>query len=97
MTRSCKTWLVFSLLGLSVFLFGQGGGSCTPQPESQTNLTISIAGQGSVTIEPPSTTYATSETPKTVTFNPEDEVTFTAVADNGWSFDHWEGDLTGSD
>lgn len=97
MTRSCKTLVVFCLLGLSVFLFGQGGGSCTPQPASQTSLTISIAGQGSVTIEPPGATYATSETPKTETFNPGDQVTLTAAADNGWSFDHWEDDLTGSD
>jgi len=32
MRRSLKMWTVFSLLGLSVFLFGQGGGTCTPQP-----------------------------------------------------------------
>ena len=96
MTRSCKKCVVFSLLGLSVFLFGQSGGSCTPQPASQTSLTISIAGQGSVTLEPPGATYATSETPRTVAYNPGDEVTLTAVAGDGWSFDHWEEDLTGS-
>ena len=48
-------------------------------------LTVNITGNGSVTKNPDQATYS---------YN--DIVQLTANADPGWTFDHWEGDLTGS-
>jgi uncharacterized repeat protein (TIGR02543 family) len=48
-------------------------------------LTVNITGQGSVTLNPPGGTY-----------NAGTNVTLTAVADPGWVFSGWSGDLTGS-
>jgi hypothetical protein len=48
-------------------------------------LTINITGSGSVTKDPDQDTYAYGDT-----------VELTAHADTGWTFDHWEGDLSGS-
>jgi len=48
-------------------------------------LTVDATGSGSVQRSPDQPTYSCS-----------DVVTLTAVADPGWSFDHWEGDLGGS-
>jgi uncharacterized repeat protein (TIGR02543 family) len=52
----------------------------------QYTLSITINGQGSVTKDPDQTGY----TYGTV-------VTLTADPDDGWTFDHWSGDLTGSE
>jgi len=51
----------------------------------QYTLTINIDGSGDVTNNPDQATY----TYGTV-------ITLTAVADSGWTFDHWSSDLTGS-
>ncbi len=48
-------------------------------------LTVSVQGQGDV--DPP---------PGEHTYSENDVVTIEATAANGWLFDHWEGDLTGS-
>ena len=49
------------------------------------NLTINIEGNGSVTKDPDQNTYEYGTT-----------VELTAIPDPGWSFDHWSGNLTGS-
>jgi uncharacterized repeat protein (TIGR02543 family) len=49
-------------------------------------LTVNTVGNGSVTKNPDQATY-----------DPGDVVTLTAVADTGWVFYEWSGDLTGSD
>jgi len=48
-------------------------------------LTVTIVGSGSVTKSPNQPTYG---------YN--DVVTLTAVASTGWTFDHWSGNLSGS-
>lgn len=49
-------------------------------------LTVNINGEGTVNAEPDKATYEHGE-----------EVTLTASASEGWRFDQWEGDVTGSD
>lgn len=49
-------------------------------------LTVYTVGQGDVDLDPPGGTYSSGTW-----------VEFTADADAGWHFDHWEDDLTGSD
>jgi uncharacterized repeat protein (TIGR02543 family) len=53
--------------------------------QNQYTLTITYEGQGLVEKTPDQPTYTYGE-----------EVTLTAFPDPGWSFDHWSGDLTGS-
>ena len=53
--------------------------------QEQYALTVSVTGQGSVTLDPNSATYTYGET-----------VTLTAEPEPGWTFDHWEGGLSGS-
>ena len=48
-------------------------------------LNVSIAGSGSVDLDPPGGTYPSNTI-----------VNITATADPGWSFSHWSGDLGGS-
>jgi len=48
-------------------------------------LNISIIGGGDVRVSPDQNVYEA-----------DTEVTLTAIADLGWNFDHWEGDVTGS-
>ena len=54
--------------------------------QDEYTLTINMEGEGSVNKLPDQETY---------TFNNEVELTAVAV-ENGWSFSHWTGDLTGS-
>ncbi|MBN2563772.1 MAG: hypothetical protein JXQ75_22875, partial [Phycisphaerae bacterium] len=49
-------------------------------------LTVNITGSGSVDLDPPGGVYAENTT-----------VELTANANPGWTFDHWENDLSGSD
>jgi uncharacterized repeat protein (TIGR02543 family) len=51
----------------------------------QYTLTVNTVGQGSVTLNPPGGVYDDGTV-----------VTLTAVADSGWQFANWSGDLTGS-
>lgn len=51
----------------------------------QYTLTMSVTGQGSVTLDPPGGTYLSGET-----------VTLTASPNAGWHLAQWEGDLTGA-
>ena len=53
--------------------------------QDQYTLTINITGSGSVGAVPNQSTYVYG-----------DVITLTASANLGWSFDHWEGDLTGN-
>ncbi len=53
--------------------------------QDQYTLTINIDGNGTVTKDPNQTTYIYGTL-----------VNLTAVADPGWTFDHWSGDLNGS-
>ncbi len=53
--------------------------------EDQYTLTIIIEGQGSVLKDPDQNSYEYGT-----------EVELTAIPDTGWSFSHWEGDLSGS-
>jgi len=57
-----------------------------PDPEDEYTLTINYEGNGTVTKNPdqPTYTYGTL-------------VELTAIADSGWTFDHWDGDLSGSE
>jgi uncharacterized repeat protein (TIGR02543 family) len=54
-------------------------------PVQQYTLTVIIVGQGSVNLNPPGGTYDEGTV-----------VTLTAVADSGWQFDNWSGDLSGT-
>ena len=53
-------------------------------PSTQYTLTINTIGQGSVTVNPPGTTFSSGTS-----------VTLTPVPDAGWVFTGWSGDLTG--
>jgi formylglycine-generating enzyme required for sulfatase activity len=52
---------------------------------NQYTLTTNVTGNGSITLDPTGGTYDYGTV-----------VTVEAVADSGWSFDSWSGDLTGS-
>ncbi|MDK2950424.1 MAG: hypothetical protein PWQ77_89, partial [Kosmotogales bacterium] len=56
----------------------------TEIPPETYSLTINTDGQGDVTVNPEKAEYEDG-----------DNVQLTAVPDEGWQFDHWEGDLTG--
>ncbi|MBU0641016.1 MAG: hypothetical protein KKB50_19305 [Planctomycetes bacterium] len=49
-------------------------------------LTVNTTGQGTVALDPPGGSYAENTT-----------VELTASGSTGWHFDHWEGNLSGSD
>lgn len=51
----------------------------------QNTLTVEIIGYGDVTIDPQKSSYTTG-----------DSVTLTAIADPGWTFSGWSGDVTSS-
>ena len=53
--------------------------------QDQYTLTTSVTGSGSIALDPPGGTYLSGTS-----------VQVTANAGNGWHFDHWEGDLTGT-
>lgn len=53
--------------------------------QDQYSLTMNTVGQGSVTKNPDQVTYIYGSS-----------VTLTAIADEGWAFNHWEGDITGN-
>ncbi|UCF12932.1 MAG: hypothetical protein JSW06_01410, partial [Thermoplasmatales archaeon] len=53
--------------------------------QDQYTLTVSVVGNGSVTLNPPGGTYLSYTV-----------VTLTANADPGWTFSHWSGNLSGS-
>ncbi|AJA46789.1 hypothetical protein CPAST_c06890 [Clostridium pasteurianum DSM 525 = ATCC 6013] len=53
--------------------------------QDEYELTTSTEGQGTVTISPEQDKYLSGS-----------EVTLTATAEEGWHFDHWEGDVTGT-
>ncbi len=53
--------------------------------EGSIQLVVNVTGNGTVTKEPDKPGY-----------NPTDEVTLTATPDADWTFDSWEGDLTGT-
>jgi regulation of enolase protein 1 (concanavalin A-like superfamily) len=57
------------------------------EPEDAGLLTVStdVVGQGSVVVDPDLAIYSAGS-----------DVDLTAVADTGWLFDHWSGDVTGS-
>ncbi len=52
----------------------------------QFKLSVSMTGNGTVTINPELSVYDDGQ-----------QVTVTAVPDSGWSFDHWSGSLTSAD
>ena len=54
-------------------------------PLSQFNLTITIMGSGT-----------TNPTPGSYIYNENETVNIDAIADTGWRFDHWEGDVSGT-
>jgi endonuclease/exonuclease/phosphatase family metal-dependent hydrolase len=54
--------------------------------QDQYTLTVNVTGNGSVDLDPPGGVYLSGTA-----------VQLTGDADPGWSFDHWSGDLTGSD
>jgi hypothetical protein len=53
--------------------------------QNQYTLTVTIDGSGSVTKNPDQATYSYGQV-----------VTLTAVANSGWAFSYWSGDLSGS-
>ncbi|MBU0637333.1 MAG: S8 family serine peptidase, partial [Planctomycetes bacterium] len=61
------------------------GASSISTSQGDYTLTVNVTGQGSVTLDPPGGSYAHGTT-----------VDLTANADPGWTFDRWDGDLTGS-
>jgi len=58
-----------------------------PDHHVNNTLNLSIVGEGDVTIDPPDQ----------VTYDYDEVVTLMADADQGWTFSHWGGDLSGSD
>jgi plastocyanin len=52
---------------------------------SQYTLTVSVVGNGSVTVDPQKATY-----------DPGEVVTLTAIPDSGWNFSAWSGSVSGS-
>jgi hypothetical protein len=70
-------------VALAVVLFILVGVAQAAPP--QKTLTVTVQGQGSVTLDPPGGTYPRNTV-----------VTLTAVPVTGWQFDHWEGALSGS-
>lgn len=54
-------------------------------PATQHTLNVTVIGIGTVTLDPPGGTYDEGTV-----------VTLTPAPSSGWSFDHWEWDLTGS-
>ncbi len=57
----------------------------TQQPTTYYTLSVNTQGHGSVNLSPSGGSYAS-----------ETQVTLTAVPASGWQFDHWSGDLSGS-
>ncbi|MGD8452036.1 MAG: S8 family serine peptidase [Phycisphaerae bacterium] len=55
------------------------------EEQQQYTLTVNVTGNGDVTLNPPGGTYDSGTT-----------VQLTADADADWSFDHWEGALSGA-
>ncbi len=78
-----KARVVKVLLVVSVLVFLVG---CPELLQKSFALTTNTEGKGSVVSEPDAEEYARG-----------DEVTLTAVPDEGWEFSHWSGDLTGSE
>ncbi len=72
-----------TLLGVVLVIFLLAG---CPLTQPKVALTVSEEGNGEVTLNPSGGTYAK-----------DTEVTLTAVADEGWKFIEWSGDLSGSD
>jgi hypothetical protein len=60
-------------------------GTAAVLPASTCTLTVNVNGQGAVDLDPPGGTYSSGTW-----------VQLAASADTGWSFDHWEGNLSGS-
>ncbi len=58
----------------------------TEIPPTQYTLTVNKKGQGDVALDPDGKVYDDGT-----------QVTLTAIPADGWEFDHWEGDLSGSD
>ena len=84
--RDCNTNGVLDVCDLdSGYSDDVNGNGIPDECDPQFTLTVNTSGQGSVTLDPPGGTYLEGT-----------EVELTANADTGWSFDHWEGDLTGS-
>lgn len=100
MNRVITTTTVFALTVLCMLAAGPNGCELLPsgRPITGTDaeLTLLIAGQGSVTVAPPGATYGPADVPATLDYEVDTQVTLTALAATGWAFDHWEGDLTGS-
>ncbi len=84
-----RTLRLLTAAAFALILAACGG---TPPVENQT-LSVSVEGNGRVTSAP-----AGIDTTGTATFDfvAGTEVTLTAVADAGWSFDGWSGDCTGT-
>jgi len=57
----------------------------TPPQSASYNVEVSVSGDGAIFVSP--------EQP----FGFHDEVTFTAEAGDGWEFDQWQGDLSGTE
>ena len=62
-----------------------GAATISDTPGQQYTLTVNTSGSGSVDLDPPGGTYSSGTW-----------VDCTAIADPGWHFDHWAGDLSGS-
>lgn len=87
-----KTFMVFWLLFAFIFSAcggggGGGGDGSSTEPEELYTLTITKTGSGDVSYTDPGSDggYANGDT-----------VVLTAEPADGWRFDHWEGDATGS-
>ncbi len=86
MKSKIKFMLIISMM-LTIVL---GISFCKDKPDTNTDqytLTINKTGNGTVTSNPD---------PTGGNYDEGTSVTLTAVADSGWSFDGWSGDLSGS-
>jgi DNA-binding beta-propeller fold protein YncE len=85
--HKARTWLLWPLLGaaaLSAACASDGAPSPTPTP-AECTLTVEIEGQGTVT------------PPNGSTFTEGSEISLRAEAAWGWVFDHWDGEVSGTE
>lgn len=91
-----KLRMVVGLFALMALLFLSacgGGGSAEKKPVKTNPLTVSITGGGTVTSSPGGINCGTDCTQN---YNKTDIVSLTAVANNGFTFNGWNGDCSGN-
>ena len=84
------------LAALAVFCVGVGLLAQAPPPPTLYALTVEVVGQGEVDVDPKGTVVGNTHWYTSPNGSPI-VVDLTAIADPGWRFDHWSGDVSGTD